>query len=63
MTRRRPVDRTSSDYQHSVAAMMSNESLREFAKKPKGFGVIARMELARRDLEVGLAEQLAEQAK
>jgi hypothetical protein len=56
MTSRRQIDPTSIDYLYIRASMMSDESLREFAKQ-RGFeGAAARRELAKRDLQVGLAE-------
>jgi hypothetical protein len=55
MTSRRQIDRTSIDYLYIRASMMSNESLRELAKRRDTEGAVARRELDRRDLEVGLA--------
>ena len=50
------MNRTSIDHLYVRASIMSDEALREFAKQ-RGFeGAVARRELAKRDLEVGLVE-------
>ena len=52
----RQIDRTSIDHLYVRASMMSDEALRDFAKR-RGFeGAVARRELATRDREIGLAE-------
>ena len=57
MTTRRQIDRTSTYYWQDMVRMMSNESLREYARERRStMGIYARAELARRDLEIGLAE-------
>jgi hypothetical protein len=56
MQTRRQIDRTSIEYLEMRTSMMSNESLREIAKRRDVEGSVARRELARRDLEIGLAE-------
>jgi hypothetical protein len=54
---RRQLDRTSIGYLDLRAAMMSNEALRQLAKR-RGFeGAVARRELAKRDLEAGLLDR------
>jgi hypothetical protein len=56
MQTRRQIDRTSIEYLEIHMSMRSNESLREIAKRRDMEGSVARRELARRDLEIGLAE-------